>query len=121
MSLLSLVVCVSMLIGTSYAWFTDSVTSAGNVIQSGTLKVAFTWADGNSSPTASGTVWKNAEEGAIFDGSVLWEPGYVCAKHIGIANTGTLALQYWVSIHADGELEKMRKAIPLPMRLMSIM
>ena len=39
MSALSLLLCVSMLVGTTFAWFTDSVTSAGNVIQSGTLDV----------------------------------------------------------------------------------
>ncbi|MBQ3886596.1 MAG: hypothetical protein II735_01325, partial [Clostridia bacterium] len=38
-SLLSVAVCTSMLIGTSYAWFTDSVTSANNKIKSGTLKI----------------------------------------------------------------------------------
>ena len=39
LSALSLLMCVSMLIGSTFAWFTDSVTSAGNKIQAGTLKV----------------------------------------------------------------------------------
>ena len=38
-SALSLLLCVSMLIGSTFAWFTDSVTSAGNKIQAGTLDV----------------------------------------------------------------------------------
>ena len=38
-SALSLLLCCTMLIGTTWAWFTDSVTSAGNKIQSGTLQV----------------------------------------------------------------------------------
>ena len=37
LSALSLLLCASMLIGTTFAWFTDSVTSTGNKIQSGTL------------------------------------------------------------------------------------
>ncbi|MBR2977294.1 MAG: SipW-dependent-type signal peptide-containing protein, partial [Oscillospiraceae bacterium] len=38
-SLLSLLLCVSMLLGTTFAWFTDSVASTGNIIKSGTLDV----------------------------------------------------------------------------------
>ena len=48
MSALALLMCVSMLIGSTFAWFTDSVTSAGNTIQSGTLKVDLVDAQGNS-------------------------------------------------------------------------
>ena len=39
-SVISLLVCFSMLVGTTFAWFTDSVTSSGNIIKSGTLDVA---------------------------------------------------------------------------------
>ena len=39
LSLASLVLCFTMLLGTTFAWFTDSVTSTGNKIASGTLKV----------------------------------------------------------------------------------
>ena len=39
-SVLSLVLCLSMLIGTTFAWFTDSVTSSNNIIKSGRLDVA---------------------------------------------------------------------------------
>ena len=49
MSALSLIMCISMLIGSTFAQFTDSVTSANNVIQSGTLDVVLeyktNWAD----------------------------------------------------------------------------
>ena len=45
-SVLSLVLCFSMLIGTTFAWFTDSVTSAGNIIKTGNLDVEMYWADG---------------------------------------------------------------------------
>ena len=39
MSVIALFVCFTMLIGTTYAWFTDSVTSTGNIIKTGTLDV----------------------------------------------------------------------------------
>ena len=49
-SFLSLALCVSMLVGSTYAWFTDTVTSSGNIIKSGTLDVGMLWADGDEDP-----------------------------------------------------------------------
>ena len=43
-SVLSLFLCISMLAGTTFAWFTDSVTSANNIIQSGNLDVELKYA-----------------------------------------------------------------------------
>ena len=45
---LALVMCISMLIGSTFAWFTDSVTSGSNIIKSGNLDVALLDEDGNS-------------------------------------------------------------------------
>ena len=39
LSALSLLLCVCMLVGSTFAWFTDSVTSANNIIKSGNLDV----------------------------------------------------------------------------------
>ena len=47
-SVLSLLLCFSMLAGTTYAWFTDTVASTGNIIQSGILDAALVDANGNS-------------------------------------------------------------------------
>ena len=44
-SILSLVLCMAMLIGTTFAWFTDDATSAVNTIQSGSLKIALEYYD----------------------------------------------------------------------------
>ena len=60
MSVLSLIMCLSMFIGSTFAWFTDSVTSSGNRIQSGTLDVALEMWDGDS--------WENVDnEDKIFN------------------------------------------------------
>ncbi len=101
-SALSLLLCITMLIGTTWAWFTDSVTSAGNIIKSGTLDVEMSWADGKENPDSA--TWKDASTGAIFD-YALWEPGYVQVRHVKIANVGTLAFKYQIAIKANGELE----------------
>lgn len=95
-SALSLVLCMAMLIGTTFAWFTDSVVSKGNIIKSGSLQVEMEWADGTKSPT-DGATWTDASEGAIFDYD-KWEPGYVQARHIKVSNVGNLAFKYRLNI-----------------------
>ena len=50
MSGLALLLCISMLVGSTYAWFTDSVTSTGNIIKSGTLQIEMLWANGRLLP-----------------------------------------------------------------------
>ena len=72
MSVVSLIVCFTMLLGTTYAWFTDSVTSAGNIIKSGTLDIEMYWADGKEDPATA--TWTDASTGAIFNND-KWEPG----------------------------------------------
>lgn len=90
-SVLSLILCCSMLIGTTFAWFTDSVTSTGNIIKSGTLDVAMSWSN-----TKDGE-YTDASEGAIFSYQ-YWEPGYTEVKFIKIENKGDLAFKYQLNI-----------------------
>ena len=110
-AVLALVISVSMLIGTTFAWFTDSVTSASNIIKSGNLDVEMYWADGTKDVPAEGSAdWKDASSNAIFD-YALWEPGYVSVRHIKIANVGSLALKYMVAIEANGEVSELADVI----------
>ena len=108
LSMIILVLCFGMFIGTTYAWFTDSVSSAGNIIQTGTLKVGMQWLEGTEDLESDS--WKDASVEAIFDYK-NWEPGYVDAKHIKISNNGTLALKYIVNIKANGEVSKLAEVI----------
>lgn len=108
LSALSLLMCVSMLIGSTFAWFTDSVTSSGNNIKSGTLDVEMYWADGTEAPDSA--TWTDASTGAIFNYD-KWEPGYVEVRHIKISNVGTLALKYQLHIYANGDVSKLTDAI----------
>ena len=108
LSALSLVLCISMLVGTTYAWFTDEVTSNNNVIKSGTLDVAMEWANGKEAPADA--AWTNASAGAIFNND-LWEPGYTEARHIKISNVGTLALNWNLAIVPNGEVSALADVI----------
>ena len=107
-SMISLMLCVTMLVGSTYAWFTDSVTSAGNIITSGTLDVTMHWAEGTANPDTA--EWKDASTGAMFTHD-KWEPGYVDVKHIKIANVGSLALKYQISIVANGAVSALSDVI----------
>lgn len=98
-SMLALVMCVAMLIGTTFAWFTDSVTSTGNRIQSGTLKVDLELLDKQSG------VWNSVKENKtpLFEGE-QWEPGYTEVKVLRVVNEGKLALKWKAALVFPEEL-----------------
>ena len=108
MSALAMLLCVSMLIGSTFAWFTDSVTSAGNIIKSGTLDISMKWAKGTEDPAAAN--WQDASTTKIFNYD-QWEPGYTEARHIAVKNEGTLALKYQLTIVPTGEVTKLADVI----------
>lgn len=87
-SVLSLMLCIAMLIGTTFAWFTDSVASGNNKIQAGILKVDLELLDKNGS-------WNSIKDSqkAIFDYD-NWEPGYTDVKILKVENEGSLALKW---------------------------
>ena len=92
-SVLSLLVCMAMLLGTTYAWFTDSAVSAGNKITAGTLDVElYKW----TSATAATPI--STSKAPVLDANILWEPGYTEVVYLSIKNEGNLALKYQVAI-----------------------
>ena len=95
LSVISMVICVSMLIGSTFAWFTDSATANVNTIQAGNLDVELVKADGSPLTTALG--WVKAE--SHKNEAVLWEPGCTYSlEGFKIRNAGNLALKYKVVI-----------------------
>lgn len=101
MSALSLLLCCSMLIGTTFAWFTDEVTSGKNQIIAGNLDVELEYAkvvDGQI------TGWDTvAGKTAIFDPNALWEPGRVEVVYLKVSNLGTLELKYQLGVNVISE------------------
>ena len=99
LSLLVMLLCVAMLVGTTFAWFTDSASTAVNKIQAGTLDVALemktTTADGQTGwVNAEGQTltWKKAAGGE--NEAILWEPGCTYElPELRIVNKGSLALK----------------------------
>ncbi len=97
MSALSLLLCISMLLGTTWAWFTDTVATTGNRIVAGTLKVDLLH---QVTDTVAGTQdWvslKNEPEHKIFNYD-KWEPGYTRLEKLKVDNLGKMALRYQLS------------------------
>ncbi|MBQ5607854.1 MAG: hypothetical protein IIU86_02380 [Oscillospiraceae bacterium] len=97
--LICLIVCVSMFIGTSYAWFTSEAKNEGNEIYIGTLDAKL--------EVLKDSQWVNVEENAdvkIFDNNIRWEPGYTTMETIKISNEGNLSFRYALSF-TDGKLD----------------
>lgn len=89
LSALSLLMCVSMLVGSTFAWFTDSVTSGRNKIVAGNLDVVLEYM------TPTSTDWEEVTSDTIlFNENALWEPGHTEVVALRIRNAGTLALNY---------------------------
>ena len=103
MSALALLMCVSMLIGSTFAWFTDSVTSSGNKIKAGTLDIQLLM-DGDVDGTYDDISNNNSPifgEGSIAQNNnaeTLWEPGKTQVAYLAIKNNGNLALKYTVGL-----------------------
>ena len=91
-SVIALILCFSMLVGTTFAWFTDSVESGINTIVAGNLDVELYNAIGIDENKKVDT------KTMLFDG-ILWEPGVVAYENLTVANLGTLALKYQLSVN----------------------
>ena len=107
-SALSLLLCLALLMGTTFAWFTDSVTSANNIITAGNLDLEMYWTDDPDSG-----VWHNVEDAAyntIFSYD-NWEPGYTDVKYVKLVNAGDLALNYQLMLTPESGVGKLAEVI----------
>lgn len=105
--------CISLIAGATYAWFTDEAKTNVNTIKSGKLDVALEMS------TDEGATWTSAEDETLSflktnadgtltaDENVLWEPG--CTYKLPllrVINNGNLALKYRVVLSgATGDLK----------------
>ena len=105
-----MLLCIAMLVGATFAWFTDSVTNSGNIIKAGNLDVKFEYAEADGEVDWNTAVWKDASEGTMFE-YTDWEPGYSEGRYIRITNVGSLALKYQIRIVPNGDVGKLAEAI----------
>ena len=97
-SIMALVMCVVMLVGTTFAWFTDTASTGVNKIQAGNLDVELEY---KNSDTPNFT--KADKSTLVFDNNALWEPGHVEYVVLKVRNAGSLALKYKLGINIASE------------------
>ena len=106
-SVMALVMCVVMLVGTTFAWFTDTASTAVNKIQAGNLDVDIVDENGNSLDGKS-LSFRDANDST----EILWEPGATFKlDSFKIVNDGNLAFKYKVVISGVNGSAKLLKAI----------
>lgn len=116
----AIMLCLTLLIGATFAWFTDSVTSSGNKIQAGNLDVDLVQLGATLNEGQKDEIDANIDddeyyslagvEAPIFD-QTLWEPGYTEYVVIGVKNNGNLALKYTLDIVPKGDVGELADAI----------
>lgn len=113
MSVLSIALCAAMLIGTTFAWFTDTASTAVNKIQAGTLDVALEMKDGDRWVSAEGKTLDFVKSpNAPAGEELLWEPGCTYnLPELKIVNNGNLALKYKVVVSGVNGNSKLLEAI----------
>ena len=99
-SVMAMVLCLAMLVGATFAWFTDTASTGVNKIQAGNLDVVLEMqnADGKW-VSAEGKTLDFVKAADAKGEAILWEPG--CTYELPalrIRNNGNLALKYKVII-----------------------
>ncbi len=114
-SIIAMLLSIAMLFGTTFAWFTDSVTNTNNIIKSGNLDVELWHCSSADANPAYGFGYYEPN-GAIVEGNtqlflntegkqVLWEPGAEVGETFRIKNMGSLALKFELRVKSVYETE----------------
>ena len=112
-SVMALVMCVVMLVGTTFAWFTDTASTGVNKIQAGNLDIELQMKDndGNWVKAEGKTLTFKTKDNRAAD-KILWEPG--CRYELPalrIVNKGNLALKYKITVNGVTGDAKLLEAI----------
>ena len=106
-SVMALVMCVVMLVGTTFAWFTDTASTGVNKIQAGNLDIQLLMRG------ASGAYENIGDSHQVIFGDAnslvaqnnnqdtLWEPGKTQVAYLAVRNAGNLALKYNILLNVE--------------------
>ncbi len=125
-SVMALVMCVVMLLGTTFAWFTDTATANVNTIKSGNLDVALYY--GDTANGAIGTHWTELVDGSpalkfiqsnnTTGAEFYWEPGGTYSlPALKVVNNGNLNLKYKIEITGIKGSARLNDVIDWTMKL----
>lgn len=121
-SIISILLCLAMFVGTTFAWFTDTASTTVNTIQAGTLDVALEMNTGTADEpnwvSAEGKTLEFKKASTASGEEVLWEPGCTYElPELRVVNNGNLALKYKVIISGIKGSAKLNEAIEWTMEL----
>ena len=102
-SALALLMCVTMLVGATFAWFTDTASTGVNKIQAGNLDIEVEY-------TLDGKTWKDLDEATDIFQKGLWEPGHTEVVALKFKNNGNLALKYNINMNIVDETVGINKS-----------
>ena len=99
-SVMAMVLCLAMLVGATFAWFTDTASTGVNKIQAGNLDVALEMKDAAGQwVSAEGKTLDFVKAADAKGEAILWEPGCTYTlPELRVVNNGNLALKYKVTI-----------------------
>ena len=112
-SVMAMVLCLAMLVGATFAWFTDTASTGVNKIQAGNLDVVLEMqnADGKW-VSAEGKTLDFVKAADAKGEAILWEPGCTYTlPELRVVNNGNLALKYKVAITGINGSAKLNEAI----------
>ena len=101
-SALAILMCVAMLVGTTFAWFTDTASTGVNKIQAGNLDIGVEY-------TLDGETWKDLDGATDIFQKGLWEPGHTEVVALKFKNNGSLALKYSINMNIVDETAGINK------------
>ena len=101
-NIFAIIIVSAILIGATFAWFTDSVISSNNRISSGNLDVEFEYWNGQA--------WVDVSDKTDVLTNSLWEPGVTEVAYLKVKNAGSLALKYELGINIISETEGVNTA-----------
>ena len=87
-----IVLCATIIVGSTMAYYTDEVPAGENLVTSGDLEVKFEWAD------KLGEGWQDAASAGPIFNQTHWEPNFTTVKYIRVSNTGDMPFQYELNV-----------------------
>ncbi len=111
-SVMAMVLCLAMLVGATFAWFTDTASTGVNKIQAGKLDVALEMKEGDNWVSAEGKTLDFVKAAGAENEAILWEPGCTYTlPELRVVNNGNLALKYMIKITGIKGDAKLNEAI----------
>ena len=112
-SIMAMVLCLAMLVGATFAWFTDTASTGVNKIQAGNLDVALEMKDASGKwVSAEGKTLDFVKAADAKGEAILWEPGCTYTlPELRVVNNGNLALKYMIKITGIKGDAKLNEAI----------